>query len=105
MLSAERTTKHCQPTLDLLKAFAVDLGHLVLLFLQAFDAAREWRENYELLVFQRIVVVGLMIFQRSFHLPNCFDYAIGLLRQIILLPMPIINSSGAKFAATWVRTQ
>ena len=88
MLSAERTTKYRQLTLDLLKSFAVDLGHLVMLFLQSFDAAREWHENFELLIFQRIVVVGLMIFQRSFHLSNCFDYTVGLLRQIILLPMP-----------------
>ena len=72
-------------TLDLLEAFAMDLGNRVVLLLQPFYAARKWDGNFEIFVFGGIIIIRLVVFQRRFHLPNGLDYSICLLCQLIFL--------------------
>lgn len=72
-------------TLDLFESLAVLSSDGVVLFFKASDAPRQGNSDLELLIVQLVRAIGLLIFERCFHLLDRFDDLMRLLGELILL--------------------
>ena len=55
-----------------------------MLFLQVLQTARKGHGDFEFFVFQLIVIIGLAVLQRNFHLFDGLDDSIGFIGELAL---------------------
>jgi len=72
-------------TLDLLKAFLVDLAYGLVFALEVLDTLNEWICDLQLFILSFIIVALLRIVKRGLELPYEFDELSRLLGQVVFL--------------------
>lgn len=83
-------------TLDLLIAFAVQLGHCAVFFFQKCEAALQRVGDLQLVVVEVVLAIRFLIHQRRLHLLNGVNESLSLTRHLIFLAAEV-NISGSRW--------